>query len=326
MNAWDPHLLAPDALDTSWERGVGAVSASLLAHARTRWPLLERGLQAMERASRQRLSLAGGASWVELLCNPARLSSVTASPSATAPCVLCPENIPPEEEGIAAGERGEFVALPNPAPIIRNHIVFAHRSHVPQRLSPCLPDLAWLLARAGEETVFLYNGPTSGASSPHHLHLQAGLAEDLPLTFQRRFDPIRSTRRAWGEAHAVEAGGRRFLWLVISAPSAVPQALSWSLERLTHPDEHPLNLILWRHGPAVEAALFPRARHRPSCYHGPEDHRIVVSPGSVEMGGLVVLPRLHDWERVDEATLATIYREVCLDDRSWEHLLSILGS
>ncbi len=67
--------------------------------------------------------------------------------------------------------------------------------------------------------------------------------------------------------------------------------------------------------------MFPRGRHRPACFFLPEEQRIVVSPGSVEMAGLVVLPRRHDWERLDSDTLAGIYREVGIDDDAWRSLL-----
>lgn len=319
MAGWDGHLVAPDSLGVRWDHGTAAVLGALVAHVRRRWPLLQEGIRAMEGAARRTVTIGEGTPLpVELFHNPARLSSVVAVPSADAWCPLCAESVPEEEQGLAVGR--DMVALPNPAPIIRDHVVFAHRDHVPQALEPCLDDLAWLLSAADEDTAFLYNGPTSGASSPFHRHLQAGRARDLPLTAQR-FDPV-STSRAfpWGCASAVEAGGRRFIFLTIPRPPLVPEAVTWALRLLSGDHESPLNLILWRRGEAAFGALFPRSRHRPSCFFLPEDRRIVVSPGSVEMAGLVVVPRRKDWECLTSPLLAGIYREVGMDDQAWRLL------
>jgi hypothetical protein len=99
--------------------------------------------------------------------------------------------------------------------------------------------------------------------------------------------------------------------------------IEWTLDLLMADGEFPMNLVMWRECGFV-AALFPRSKHRPSCYSLGEDRRIVISPGSVEMAGLVVLPRPMDWERMDPETLARIYREVCLNDPAWDELLARL--
>jgi hypothetical protein len=282
--------------------------------------MLEDGIHALEHAGRRRLTVGEQQPLeVELFHNPARLASAVARPTADARCPLCAANVPPEEQGIPVG--ANLVALPNPAPIVRNHVVLAHREHVPQSLRPCLEDLAALLAASDNDTAFLYNGPTSGASSPYHLHLQAGRAQDLPLTTHKSMRTHPPRTLPWGSVAGTEAGGRRFLLLTVTRPSHVAGALTWALDILGRDGEFPLNLVLWRRGFAAIGALFPRGRHRPSCFFLPEERRVVVSPGSVEMAGLVVLPRRQDWEGLDPLTLQEIYREVSIDDDAWRSLL-----
>ncbi len=82
------------------------------------------------------------------------------------------------------------------------------------------------------------------------------------------------------------------------------------------------NLILWRSNRSrFNAALFPRSRHRPGCFYLPEPDRIIVSPGSVEMGGRIVVPRAQDWQRIGPEDIKQIYREVCLQDDKWRTIL-----
>ncbi|MBN1424584.1 DUF4922 domain-containing protein [Candidatus Fermentibacteria bacterium] len=324
MTTWDHHLITPEDMECSWNGGLGSLLAALVGTVRRDWPMLEQGIQARQHAEKRAVIVGESTPLtVELFHNPARLSSVIATPAEDAWCPLCLESVPPEEKGVAVGRN--LVALPNPAPIIRDHVVFAHREHVPQALHPCLEDLAWLAAMAGEDTVLLYNGPTSGASSPYHLHLQAGRAQDLPLTGQKFPDSASRRDTSWGSIAAVQAGGRRFLLLSMADPYRLPDACRHALGLFQPDGEFPLNLVIWRRG-AIHAALFPRSRHRPSCYFLPEDQRLVISPGSVEMAGLVVLPRRQDWQRMEPCTLQRIYREVCLDDDAWQRLLARLSS
>lgn len=318
MSNWEPHLVTPEHLGCTWADGLGAVMNALVGTAQRSWPMLREGIRALRDAPRRTITVGDETPLaVDLLHNPARLTSVVANPSRDARCPLCAQNLPKEEKGIAVGRT--LVALPNPAPIIGDHVVFAHREHVPQALQPCMADLTWLVSMIGENVVLLYNGPTSGASSPYHLHLQAGHAEDLPLTGVASLPSVAIRATSWGSIAAVQAGGRRFLLLTMDNAADLMPACSQAMALFQSDGEFPHNLIIWRRG-QIHAAVFPRGRHRPSCYFLPEDRRTVISPGSVEMAGLVVLPRRLDWERMEGCALRRVYQEVCLDDGAWQEL------
>jgi hypothetical protein len=44
--------------------------------------------------------------------------------------------------------------------------------------------------------------------------------------------------------------------------------------------------------------------------------RVVVSPGAIDMGGLVITPVEKDFEQLDTAAVESIYREVSLDRKT----------
>ena len=95
---------------------------------------------------------------------------------------------------------------------------------------------------------------------------------------------------------------------------------------LSPSDGEPRLNLLARSEPAdggLTVFLFPRTRHRPTCYTAPEEeHRILVSPGAADMGGLLVLPREEDYLKLTPADAERIFadvslpRQACLDSLS----------
>ncbi len=74
--------------------------------------------------------------------------------------------------------------------------------------------------------------------------------------------------------------------------------------------EPDLNLIGKFDGERFGIHIIPRRKHRPSCYYAAGDHCILVSPGAADMGGLVVVTREEDLEKLDISTVESIYGEV----------------
>jgi len=60
-------------------------------------------------------------------------------------------------------------------------------------------------------------------------------------------------------------------------------------------------------------STFPRRKHRPDIYFKKGDARVVVSPGAIDMGGVLITPMVKDFERLDAAGVESIYREVSLE-------------
>src|SRR5690554_3922080 len=120
---------------------------------------------------------------VNVQYNPARKISTTAKVDSAsleaAPCFLCEANRPAQQEGIPFLDK--YIILCNPFPILRNHLTIPLHSHVPQRIGKKIKDML-VLAEQLPDYVIFYNGPKSGASAPHHFHLQAGLK--MPVLLQ----------------------------------------------------------------------------------------------------------------------------------------------
>jgi hypothetical protein len=57
--------------------------------------------------------------------------------------------------------------------------------------------------------------------------------------------------------------------------------------------------------------LFPRGKHRPAVFHTGE---LTVSPASIDLCGIFVVPIARDFEKITGDAIAAIFREVTLPD------------
>ncbi len=299
-------------IQETWREGEQLAPAveRLFESQRRDWPAFASGEAAL--ASIQTKTLDGEDGSVTVQANPGRKRSTHAKTDAKSiaerRCFLCPENMPPEERGIAFGD---LVIAPNPFPVLPMHCTIPSREHTPQRIEGRVATLLQLAGRFGPEMFVFYNGPRCGASAPDHFHFQAALAEPVPVLRDASVEI--GPERVDGH----ESFGRRYLVLTGSDPAAVGDRIERAIgvlgELTGDGDEPMLNLIVHGRQDGLIAVLFPRAAHRPSCYflEGPE--RIAVSPAALEMAGLLVCADPEDFEKVRPAEAETIYQEVSLD-------------
>jgi hypothetical protein len=71
--------------------------------------------------------------------------------------------------------------------------------------------------------------------------------------------------------------------------------------------------------------IFPRRKHRPDAFFREGDDRVVVSPGVIDMGGLLITPVEKDFEGLDGAEVESIYREVSLEEETVGRVIAALG-
>ena len=85
------------------------------------------------------------------------------------------------------------------------------------------------------------------------------------------------------------------------------------LESLSlHPgeDEPRYNLFAWKDARLGFITVYiPRNRHRPACYSATGAQQLLVSPGALDMAGLIVTPRKEDFEKITEKDICQIYQE-----------------
>ncbi len=284
----------------------------LFAQQRQTFPTFRAGEAALGEVRTKELEMDGARVIVQV--NPGRKRStyakVDAASVAERPCFLCPGNIPAEERGIA---HGELVLLPNPYPILRHHCTVALREHVPQRIGGRVRLLLELSRALGPDMLAFYNGPRAGASAPDHFHFQACESAAPPLLGELTLDGsvAQSTfgRRCLVFVDAELDGAR----LRVESALGVLEALGGGESSDDPNDAEPMvNIVALYRDDRFMTVLFPRARHRPSCFDGEGEARIAVSPGALEMAGIMVVADPEHFDRLDAAAAAGIYREVSI--------------
>jgi ATP adenylyltransferase/5',5'''-P-1,P-4-tetraphosphate phosphorylase II len=276
----------------------------LLQRQARAWPQFAKGLEGLARAITRRERI----DWFEVFVRhiPHRAASTTAPVDresvARRPCFLCPANLPAEEEGLPFDE--DFTIYCNPFPIVERHLTITHREHRPQRIENRLGTMLDLAAALPGYFV-IYNGPECGASAPDHLHFQAGARTVFPIE--------RETAAIAGLT--VPNYGRSLLRFRGPDRSAMIDAMDRAIELLAaataKKPEPMLNLAVFHERGEWTACLFPRAKHRPEVFHTGE---LTVSPASIDLCGIFVVPLARDFERITGAAIAAIFREVTLPD------------
>ena len=239
-------------------------------------------------------------------CNPARLVSTGAkidkASIAARPCFLCEANRPKEQQSLALNE--EFEWLVNPFPILPNHYTIAAKQHRPQRFLDAYEAMIQATKKLPEGYIVFYNGPKCGASAPDHLHLQAGLGHDVPLVKYAKGLSASEDIRAISPFDYLA-------YLINNAEDKETfNKLYDSLPILEEEYEPRMNVVAYRKGDKVKLVIIPRHAHRPRCYSAEGDAQYLISPGALDMCGLIITPRAEDYERLTTQKATDILSEV----------------
>ena len=81
-----------------------------------------------------------------------------------------------------------------------------------------------------------------------------------------------------------------------------------------------MNIVAWRDGSEDVIVVLPRDNHRPACYFEEGDRRMVISPGALDMAGLIITPREEDFNRMSEDKLTSILKEVSIKEKDMENI------
>ncbi len=255
--------------------------------------------------------------------NPVRIVSsgakVDDASIARRPCFLCSSHRPVGQLNIPL--LGHYELLVNPFPIFPRHFTIVEKEHLPQRIASRFGDLLALARLLNGYTLF-YNGPRCGASAPDHAHFQAG---------SRGFLPIEGIWRAWID-HEIARTADAVLYRLNDAPRTTLVIESSSVESacrlfrricralpIPAGEEEPrMNVLALYKENHWETFVFPRSKHRPSCFDADGDTRLLCSPASVDLGGVFILPREEDFLKITEDDVRQILCEVCLPFASFK--------
>lgn len=258
--------------------------------------------------------------------NPARIVSTGASIAKKdieqRPCFLCNKNRPHEQ--VALPYAGGMQVLVNPFPILTRHYTIASVTHTPQRFVPHV-DAFLELVKDFEGDMVFYNGARCGASAPDHAHFQAGTSDRVPLIAHWDDFEIKSLQNPTeAEIGIVQTYACPAFYVTARHQEDVKAGLLHLISHLPVEEGQPepdFNIIGWMHdgsllpiSPDFEymVVLFPRRKHRPACYTAEGEEQFIISPGSIDMAGLIITPRATDYERLTPEKAVEILQEVTL--------------
>ncbi len=223
--------------------------------------------------------------------NPSRIISTGADTDTKTikhrPCFLCKDNRPDEQVGLALNER--FQLLVNPFPVLKKHFTISLRTHQPQHIRPYFKDMLQIANSLTDMFIF-YNGPHCGASAPDHMHFQAGPKEQL--------------RRSGYLSKAIEIRSKDI--------DEVCRLFNETYDGLPIGEgeyEPRMNVLAWKDNDEYACVVFPRKKHRPSCYYDEGENGLMVSPGALDMTGLIITPRAGDFNKITAQDVEEILKE-----------------
>ncbi len=291
------------------------------------WPALAKGTNDLSAIKRRMINLDGQSLIIQF--NPARIASVAAKVDSASikarPCFLCAENLPTEQAGIIVGFN--TVALANPMPIFKEHFTLTHPEHSVQDIAEKTSEFLEIAQELGPQYAVFFNGAKAGASAPDHYHLQSCPGDSFPLTNALKNKALKTESIAIKDGvqiQTIEFCLNKYLLL----SSRDKKNLSSLLEKtITVISKHHqggrdlINILAIYSDSAWHIVVMPREKHRSSCFFAEEPNKIMISPATVEMAGVIVTARESDFENIGPEDLRAIYDEVTLNDTAFDGIV-----
>lgn len=269
---------------------------------------------------------------LKLQWNPARIVSTGAKIDKKTlgerPCFLCDKNRPKEQMSKQIDEK--FHLLVNPFPILPVHLTIPARKHQPQLIYKNYGEMHRFISLHSDLMVF-YNGPKCGASAPDHLHFQAGTNGILPLqTNWQRLSRNLTDIISLNDEEKISVV-RDFIvpaFVIISKSAESDEVLFRRLYKAMpqrgDETEPMMNIISWRKGEEFISVVIPREKHRPEAYFAEGDAQFVVSPGALDMSGLIITPREEDFRKLTEEKALSLLQECGVSEEKMNAIIAKL--
>ncbi|MFA7287818.1 MAG: DUF4922 domain-containing protein [Melioribacteraceae bacterium] len=260
--------------------------------------------------------------------NPNRMISTSADTDDEAikkrECFLC--NLPAEQRKVIFNKR--FDLLVNPYPIFKEHFTIIKRKHQPQTIIGNFETLLDLTKSMGNDYTLFYNGPRCGASAPDHMHFQAGSSHKIPIENDYDFVVSSLSNKIYSDSkiniYAIEKYLRRMI--AFESVSKGDLLFAYKLfvdafKRISLPKDEPMmNILSWYRDNKWRIVFIPRRKHRPDAYFEKGEKQLLISPAAIDLGGLIITPRLNEFELLNKELVTEIYREVTLTNEHFEYL------
>lgn len=300
----------------------------LLKEQRANWETADANYRALDRIKMKEFIFESA--HVKVQFNPTRLVSSAAKVDAKSlkerKCFLCPANLPAAQERLSWED--DYQILVNPYPIFPEHFTIPVLKHQDQRILPRYGDMLDL-AKELDRFIIFYNGPKCGASAPDHAHFQAGNKGFLPI--EKEWKAVEQ-ELIYMKPKLSLCILRDYLrnTLVLESKSKEEAVLLFGriygmLEVKPGEEEPMMNLLTWYEDGWWVTCVFLREKHRPDCYYAEGDANLLISPGSVDMGGVFIVPQEKDFEKVTKEDIRSIFKEVCVSDAKMDKLIARLN-
>jgi ATP adenylyltransferase/5',5'''-P-1,P-4-tetraphosphate phosphorylase II len=295
------------------------------------WDLAGNNYLNLDKATRRTLVLEHGCR-IDLQFNPSRMRSSAAKVDKKSvserTCFLCESNLPDMQRWLVFD--GKYNIMVNPYPIFPRHLTVSLREHENQRIRGRFADMLKLAGELVDFTVF-YNGPRCGASAPDHFHFQAGSRGIMPIENEFRSLPGSLISEQSGcrtftidnyHRHVIVIEGKN-----VSALEEIFVNIYDILQRLqeNEEDEPMVNILAGRESEYWRVFIFPRRAHRPVQYFMEGSQGVLVSPASVDFGGLWITVRQEDFQNLDPVVVSDMFDQVSLGKQEWNRLISELA-
>ena len=311
------------------------------------WEMARNNFEALKEVKTKTLQVNNCTFQVQF--NPARIVSSSAKVDAKSiqerKCFLCAENRPEVQEGVlfesknrinadkgsisptrteqgrsvGGSKGGSYTILINPFPIFPKHYTIPDNEHLLQLIKGRFGDMLEL-AETMNDSVIFDNGPRCGASAPDHIHFQAGNKGFLPVEMEwkkHKGDTV------WKSSSAeIAAFNYVYPAFLIEAESIVAgnEAFEriYNILEIKEGEEEPmLNILSWYEDKKWISLIIPRSQHRPARYFAEGEEKMMISPASVDLGGVFITPVEKDFERISVEDIKEILSEICLSEEQF---------
>lgn len=308
-------------------------SRQLLAQQKLSWLLLKNNYENLDNVLIKKFVFDNFE--IKVQFNADRITSSSADVSdesiRSRKCFLCTENLPPEQNGLAYNKH--FIILSNPYPIFREHFTVTKRHHTPQTIIGNFEELLNITRDLGAYYTVFYNGPRCGASAPDHMHFQAIVKNEIPVEyeFDKMVDKLGPMVVNNGKIKVrfFENHLRYFISLESQNKGELLFAFKTfmkAIKKISPPNEEPMmNIISSYQENSWRLIIFPRRKHRPTQFFADGKNKLLISPAAIDMGGLLIMPRKEDYEKIIREDVIDIFRQVTIAKEYFEFLRKKIG-
>ncbi len=271
---------------------------------------------------------------IKVQFNPGRIKSSAAKVDKKSiqerKCFLCMNNLPEAQRGLMYGS--QYMLLVNPFPIFKEHFTIPNINHLPQQILDNMGDMLELSKSLGERYTVFYNGPRCGASAPDHMHFQAGINGFMPVEaeYENMKETVGEVMLSGDDFEMY--GFEDYLRAMFAIESSNKETIVKVFEsfytvfaKLEEDENEPLlNVLSYYADGKWKLLIFPRGKHRPAQYFAEDESRILLSPASVDMGGVCITPREEDFKKITGDDIADIFRQISITKEFYEFIKSWL--